>query len=357
MSVTLYGCMYTVKGIDISLGTEAYVDEVKVLLPRTFPSRAFHRTGSAWGVHPAGRERDEEKGQQREAPVADHVRPQVVAANANELVPDDVTRGEVVVEIGEGDVGLSLRILLSKGMSEVVTTTGKLFQFNTSADNPDVVHRKSENREPYRVFIEQLRCFFISPKDKIPLQSLHRRQTAPRKEEPSFHNLAPNHFNSSIEPHSIKSSQTPPHASIRKQRRGRWRRSEGGRREEGLAVVDEKNIPDQQQQQHQWRMNINNTSNEDDSGSDALGSGDDGESRTSGDDEEQSKPRRPEVEPAIVVGHLDMGTETTGAVVQWRGGEAKSSGERRGREVLRRDLGRRTVKVNKVLIFNPRTQL
>ncbi|WVZ14526.1 hypothetical protein V8G54_012092, partial [Vigna mungo] len=31
-----------------------------------------------------------------------------------------------------------------------------------------------------------------------------------------------------------------------------------------------------------------------------------------------------------------------GTVVQWRGGEAKSSGERRGREVSRRDLGRRS---------------
>ncbi|KAG2372111.1 uncharacterized protein HKW66_Vig0210210 [Vigna angularis] len=120
------------------------------------------------GAHPAGRERDEEKGQQREAPVTDHVRPQVVAANANELVLDDVAGGEAVVEIGEGDVGLSLRILLSKGMSEVVTTTGKLFQFNTSANNPDVVHRKSENREPYRVFIEQPDAFSFHQRTKSP---------------------------------------------------------------------------------------------------------------------------------------------------------------------------------------------
>ncbi|WVZ17456.1 hypothetical protein V8G54_010438 [Vigna mungo] len=39
------------------------------------------------------------------------------------------------------------------------------------------------------------------------------------------------------------------------------------RMEEGLAVVDEKNIPDQQEQQHQCGV---------------LGSGDDGEARTSG---------------------------------------------------------------------------
>ncbi|KOM47019.1 hypothetical protein LR48_Vigan07g072300 [Vigna angularis] len=253
-------------------------------------------------------------------------------------------------------------------MSEVVTTTGKLFQFNTSENNPNVVHRKSENREPYSVFIEQPICFFISPKDKISLQSFHHRQKAPRKKEPSFHNLAPNHFNSSTEPHSvpyrgespktnqelqqkkklqdqtkkskantkntsplhnfkllsiqIKSSQTPPHASIRKQRREAM--EEEWRREEGLAVVDEKNISDQQQQQHQWRMNISNTSDEDDDGNGALGSGDGGEARTSGDDEEQSKPRRPEVEPATVMGHLAVGTETTGAVVQWCGGEARA---------------------------------
>ncbi|KOM38987.1 hypothetical protein LR48_Vigan03g236900 [Vigna angularis] len=234
---------------NIDLGTEAY-DSSRFSLTEAVSRIRLGSLRTETGVHPVGREQDEEKGQQREAPVADHVRPQVVAANANELVLDDVAGGEAVVEIGEGDVGLSLRILLSKGMSEVVTTTGKLFQFNTSANNPDI----------------------------------------------------------------IKSSQTPPHASIRKQRRGAM--EEEWRREEGLAVVDEKNIPDQQQQQHQWRMKISNTSDEDNGDNGALGSGDGGEARTNGDDEEQSKPRRPKVEPAMVVGHLVVGTETTGAMVQ-----------------------------------------
>ncbi|WVY98901.1 hypothetical protein V8G54_031052 [Vigna mungo] len=76
------------------------------------------------------------------------------------------------------------------------------------------------------------------------------------------------------------------------------------RREKGLAVVDKNNIPDQQEQQHQWRMNINNTSDEDDDGSGPLGSGNDEDARTSGNDDEQSKPRLPEVEPATVVRHL-----------------------------------------------------
>ncbi|WVZ00993.1 hypothetical protein V8G54_027062 [Vigna mungo] len=216
-----------------------------------------------------------------------------MAANANDLVLDDVPGGEAVVEIGKGNVGLSLRILLSKGMSEVVTTTEKLFQFDTSVKDKirkqgvlPCVHRTTQMLDQVT---KCLICFFISPKDKIPFQSLHCRQTVPRKnKEPSFHNPAPNHFNSSTEPHSIKSSQTPPHASIRKQRRKAM--GKGWRREEGLAVVDEKNIPNQQEQHHQWRMNINNTNNKDDSDSGALDNGDDGEARTSDDHEEQSKP-------------------------------------------------------------------
>jgi len=57
------------------------------------------------GAHPAGGERGEEKGQQREAPIADHVRPHVVAANANDLVPDDVAGGKPVVEKAVAEVG------------------------------------------------------------------------------------------------------------------------------------------------------------------------------------------------------------------------------------------------------------
>ncbi|KAG2405192.1 uncharacterized protein HKW66_Vig0044470 [Vigna angularis] len=73
---------------------------------------AFHRTCSVRGAHPAGREQDEEKGQQREASVTDHVRPQVV------------------------------------------TTTRKLFQFNTSTNNPDIVHRKSKKKSLTRCLTE-----------------------------------------------------------------------------------------------------------------------------------------------------------------------------------------------------------
>ncbi|KOM24934.1 hypothetical protein LR48_Vigan27s000400 [Vigna angularis] len=232
--------------------------------------------GFVRGAHPAGRERDEEKGQQREAPVTDHVRPQVVAANANELVLDDVAGGEAVVEIGEGDVGLSLRILLSKGMSEVVTTTGKLFQFNTSANNPDVVHRKSENREPYRVFIEQPDAFSFHQRTKSPFNPfIADKQPQEKRTFFSQSSSKPLQFfnraslgtlqSCKLLSIQIKSSQTPPHASIRKQRKGAM--EEEWRREEGLAVVDEKNILDQQQQQHQWRMNISNISDEDDGGS------------------------------------------------------------------------------------------
>ena len=57
------------------------------------------------GAHPTGGEGCEEKGQEREAPVADHVRPHVVAANANDLVPDDVAGGEAVVEEAVAEVG------------------------------------------------------------------------------------------------------------------------------------------------------------------------------------------------------------------------------------------------------------
>ncbi|WVZ12189.1 hypothetical protein V8G54_016719 [Vigna mungo] len=89
-------------------------------------------------------------------------------------------------------------------------------------------------------------------------------------------------------PYRDKVQPNPPHALIRKQKRGAM--EEEWRREEGLEMVDEKNIPDQQEQHHQWRMNINNTSDEDDGGSGALGSGDDEEARTSGDNEERSKP-------------------------------------------------------------------
>ena len=57
------------------------------------------------GAHPAGGEWGEEKGKEREAPVANHVRPHVVAANANDLVPDDVAGGEAVVEQAVAEVG------------------------------------------------------------------------------------------------------------------------------------------------------------------------------------------------------------------------------------------------------------
>ncbi|KOM55206.1 hypothetical protein LR48_Vigan10g109800 [Vigna angularis] len=88
------------------------------------------------------------------------------------------------------------------------------------------------------------------------------------------------------------------------------------------AVVDEKN-------RRQWWTMKARTSG--DGGSGGLGSGEGGEARTSDDDEEQAKPRRPEVEPAVVVGR--------GGGVAWRPKQkAVVNSEQRGfagREVLR----------------------
>ncbi|KAG2380216.1 uncharacterized protein HKW66_Vig0169950 [Vigna angularis] len=64
---------------------------------------------------------------------------------------------------------------------------GKLFQFNTSTKDKirkqralPCVHRTTQMLDQVN---KCLICFFISPKDKIPLHSLHHRQTAPRKKK------------------------------------------------------------------------------------------------------------------------------------------------------------------------------
>ncbi|WVY95056.1 hypothetical protein V8G54_034144 [Vigna mungo] len=243
------------------------------------------------GAHLTRRERDEEKGQQREAP-----------------------RSLTVCSSNNTDAGSSIQVF------------DMLFHF-TKGQNPPPIPSSPTNR----------------PK---------------KKKEPYFHNPAPNHFNSSTKPHSVGESPKTNQELQRKtklqdqtkrpkadtkdtcpspklqtfidsdQKTKEGAMEEEWRMEERLAVVDEKNIPNQQEQQHQWRMNISNTNNEDDSSTGALSSGDGREARTCDDDEEQSKPRQA------------AGTKTTGAAVQ-----AVVNGEE---ERFREETWEEEVKLNRV---------